>query len=89
VPHGERATKVELTVGYRLTGPLAQFSRSDLVEDVASRIVAAFAQNVEARLSGQTLGADAAELDAGKLFIAVIAGRIKALLDRLLGRSSQ
>jgi carbon-monoxide dehydrogenase small subunit len=89
VPHGERATKVELTVGYRLTGPLAQFSRSDLVDDVASRIVAAFAQNVEARLSGKTLGANAAELDAGKLFLGVIAGRIRALLNRLLGRSPQ
>ena len=89
VPQGERATKVELTVGYRLTGPLAQFSRSDLVDDVASRIVAAFAQNVEARLSGKTFSANAAELDAGKLFLGVIAGRIRAFLHRLLGRSSQ
>ena len=89
VPHGEHATKVELTVGYRLTGPLAQFSRSDLVDDVASRIVAAFAHNVEARLSGNTFGANAAELDAGKLFLGVIAGRIRAFLHRLLGRSSQ
>ena len=49
---GRGATKVELNVGYRLTGPLAQFSRSDLVQDIASRMIAAFAQNVEARLSG-------------------------------------
>jgi len=87
VPHGERATKVELTVGYRLTGPLAQFSRSDLVHDVASRIVAAFAQNVEVRLAGKTPDTRAAELDAGKLFIGVLAGRIKAFLRGLLGRS--
>ena len=89
VSQGERTTKVELTVSYRLTGPLAQFSRSDLVDDVASRIVAAFARNVEARLSGNTFGANAAELDAGKLFLGVIAGRIRALLNRLLGRSPQ
>jgi carbon-monoxide dehydrogenase small subunit len=89
VPQGERATEVELTVGYRLTGPLAQFSRSDLVHDVASRIVAAFAQNVEVRLAGKTPDTRAAELDAGKLFIGVLAGRIRAFLRRLLGRSPQ
>jgi aerobic carbon-monoxide dehydrogenase small subunit len=89
VPQDEGATKVELTVGYRLTGPLAQFSRSDLVHDIASRIVAAFAQNVEAQLSGKTPGANAAELDAGKLFLGVIAGRIRIFLHRLLGRASQ
>jgi carbon-monoxide dehydrogenase small subunit len=89
VPQDERATKVELTVGYRLTGPLAQFSRSDLVRDVASRIVAAFAQNVEARLSGKMPSVHAAELDAGNLFLGVLAGRIKALLRGLLGRSPQ
>ncbi len=56
LPQGEAATKVELNVGYRLTGPLAQFSRSDLVHDIASRLIAAFAQNVEARLSGTGRG---------------------------------
>ncbi|MBV8744929.1 MAG: 2Fe-2S iron-sulfur cluster binding domain-containing protein [Xanthobacteraceae bacterium] len=89
VSQGERATKVELTVSYRLTGPLAQFSRSDLVHDVASRIVAAFAQNVEAQLSGKMPGARASELDAGKLFLGVLAVRIRAFLRGLLGRSPQ
>jgi carbon-monoxide dehydrogenase small subunit len=89
VPQGERTTQVELTVGYRITGPLAQFSRSDLVRDVASRIVAAFAQNVEVRLSGKTPHSRAAELDAGKLFLGVLASRIRPFLRRLLGRLPQ
>jgi carbon-monoxide dehydrogenase small subunit len=89
VPQGERATKVELAIGYRLTGPLAQFSRSNLVHDVASRIVATFAQNVEARLSGRTPATRAAELDAGKLFLDVLAGRIRAVLGRLFRHSPQ
>ena len=55
-------------MGFRLTGPLAQFSRSDLVADIAGRLVAAFAQNVEARLSGSGTAAPAAELNAGSLF---------------------
>lgn len=86
LPEGAGATKVELNVGYRLTGPLAQFSRSDLVHDIASRMISAFAQNVEARLSGKAESAPAAELNAGSLFFSVLADRIKTRLRRLFGR---
>jgi aerobic carbon-monoxide dehydrogenase small subunit len=89
VPQGERATKVDLNVGYRLTGPLAQFGRSDLLRDIASRIIATFAHNVEARLSGEAPAASAAELNAGGLFVGVLASRIKAFLRGLFGRASQ
>jgi aerobic carbon-monoxide dehydrogenase small subunit len=89
VPQGERATKVDLDVGYRLTGPLAQFGRSDLLHDIASRIIATFAHNVEARLSGAAPDASVAELNAGGLFVGVLAGRISAFLRGLFGRSSQ
>lgn len=89
VPQGERATKVDLTVGYRLTGPLAQFGRSDLLHDIASRIIATFAHNVEARLSGETPDASVGELNAGGLFVDVLARRIKAFLRGLFGRPSQ
>ncbi len=86
LPQGDGATEVELDVGYRLTGPLAQFSRSDLVNDIASRLIAAFAQNVEARLSGTAATAPAAELNAGRLFFSVLAERIKTRLSHLFGR---
>jgi carbon-monoxide dehydrogenase small subunit len=86
LPQGERATKVELNVRYRLTGPLAQFSRSDLVHDIASRVIATFAQNAEARLTGKTTTAPAAELDAGGLLLSTLAGRISAFLRRLFER---
>ena len=36
-------TNVDLVIGYTLTGMLAQFGRSGLVQDVASRLIAAFA----------------------------------------------
>ncbi|HKS84016.1 MAG TPA: 2Fe-2S iron-sulfur cluster-binding protein [Pseudolabrys sp.] len=84
-PQGKDATRVDLDVGYRLTGPLAQFSRSDLVHDIASRIIAAFAQNVDARLSGEAIGSS--ELNAGSLFFRVLINRIKQTLRRLTGRS--
>jgi carbon-monoxide dehydrogenase small subunit len=86
IPQGENATKVDLNVGYRLTGPLAQFSRFELVTDIAGRLIAAFAQNVEARLSGAGASA-AAELNAGSLFWSVLADRIKTSLRRLFGGS--
>ena len=89
VPQGERATKVDLNVAYRLTGPLAQFGRSDLLHDIASRIIATFAHNVETRLSGAVPDASLAELNAAGLFVGVLAGRIRAFLRALFGRSSQ
>jgi carbon-monoxide dehydrogenase small subunit len=79
------ATRVALTVGYRLTGPLAQFSRSDIVQDIASRMIAAFAANVEAQLGGAAPAAPAAELDAGRLFASILVARVTSLLRRLLG----
>jgi carbon-monoxide dehydrogenase small subunit len=83
---GNGATKVDLSVGYRLTGSLAQFSRSDLMKDIAGRLVAVFAQNVEARLSSpDATPGPAAELGAASLFFSVVAARIKARLRRLFG----
>ena len=54
---GGAGSRVDVDVGYTLTGMLAQFGRSGLVQDIASRLTAAFAQNLEARLSA---GDDAA-----------------------------
>jgi carbon-monoxide dehydrogenase small subunit len=86
VPVDESSTRIELNVGYRLTGPLAQFSRSDLVHDIASRMIGVFAQNLESRLAGgQDLAAAPTEFNAGGLFVSVLGARIKALLRRLFG----
>jgi carbon-monoxide dehydrogenase small subunit len=82
---------VDLDVGYTLTGTLAQFSRSSLVQDLANRLTVAFAQNLEARLS---VGNDAAnapriirELDAGSLIKTVLLGRVRDFIRRFFGRS--
>jgi carbon-monoxide dehydrogenase small subunit len=89
VPEGERATRVELAVGYTLTGPLAQFNRSALVADIAGRLTKTFAQNLEARLAAPGASAPAAaELNAGSLVFAAMAGRIKAWVRKMLGRKN-
>jgi carbon-monoxide dehydrogenase small subunit len=43
---------VDLHVTWRVAGPLAQFTRGALVQDLVRRITAQFAANLEARLTG-------------------------------------
>jgi aerobic carbon-monoxide dehydrogenase small subunit len=85
---GGGVTRVEVEVGFTLTGPLAQFSRSTLIHDIARRMTGAFAQNLHARLSkgGDAPGAPAAELDAGGLFFSALVSRIKRVVRGLLRR---
>jgi carbon-monoxide dehydrogenase small subunit len=82
---GGRATRVELTVAFALAGPLAQFSRAALVNDLVQRLTAAFATNLEARLAGADTAPAPAKLDAGSLLLSVAWARIKAIVAGLLG----
>jgi carbon-monoxide dehydrogenase small subunit len=88
--NGGAATRVDVDVEYTLTGPLAQFGRSGLVQDIARRMTSAFARNVEARLDDKAgaSGAmpDRAELNAGSLVFSALWARIKAVLRSVLGR---
>jgi carbon-monoxide dehydrogenase small subunit len=70
------ATRVEVSIGYALTGTLAQFSRSRLIADIVDRLTAAFVANLEKALSGDSTDAPAAALDAGGLFFSALAARI-------------
>ncbi len=85
------ATRVDLSVGYTLTGPLAQFGRSALVRDIASRLTKTFAQNLEARLASPEAEAPTrpAELNAGSLVLSAVVARIKAWLRALAGRKNE
>ena len=88
---GGAGTRVDVDVGYTLTGMLAQFGRSGLVQDIASRLTAAFARNLEARLSaGDDAGRSppsAPELNAGSLITTVLLGRVKDFIRRIFGRA--
>ena len=75
---------VAVTIRYRLTGTLAQFSRGALVQDFVRRMAETFAANLSASLAP---GADGAPPQAAKpvemnvlaMLLSVIAGRIKRL----------
>jgi len=49
---GGAGSTTELSVGYSLTGLLAQLGRPGLIEAVARRLIADFAQNLERQLAG-------------------------------------
>jgi carbon-monoxide dehydrogenase small subunit len=88
---GGAGSRVDVDVGYTLTGMLAQFGRSGLVQDIASRLTAAFARNLEASLSaGDDAGRSppsAPELNAASLITTVLLGKVKHLIRRLFGRA--
>jgi carbon-monoxide dehydrogenase small subunit len=89
---GGAATRVDVQVGFALTGSLAQFSRSSIVKDIAKRMTDAFAENLRARLSHDGSGAaetappPAAELNAGALVFSVLRDRIVGFFRALFGR---
>jgi carbon-monoxide dehydrogenase small subunit len=49
------ATRVELSIGYSLKGMLAQIARDGLVRDLAARLTADFARNLDRHLLGHRL----------------------------------
>lgn len=77
----EGTARVALEVGYTLKGPLAQFGRPGLVRDLAARITAEFASNLEARLAGRPIAA-ARGLNPVLLLIGLLQGRVRAWLGR-------
>jgi carbon-monoxide dehydrogenase small subunit len=87
--NGGAATRVELAIGYSLKGMLVQVGRPALVRDVAQRLIAAFARNLDARLSGAALASGAREstqLNGLALGVALVKDHVRRLIKRALGR---
>jgi carbon-monoxide dehydrogenase small subunit len=83
---GGQATRIDLAIGYALTGLLAQIGRSGLARDLAQRIGEAFAQNLDARLRAEPgAAAPPARLSAVTLILAAMRARLRAFLARLRG----
>lgn len=73
-----QGTRVDVTLAHSLQGPLAQFSRSGLVQDFVSRMIADFGKNLTSRLSGEQGTAPAAAPAGGiSLLLGVLWHRIR------------
>jgi aerobic carbon-monoxide dehydrogenase small subunit len=83
------ATRVELSIGYSLRGMLAQIAREGLVRDLAARLTAEFARNLERQLSGTPPDgspARAQNLNGVSLLMGLLGMRARKALRRVFGR---
>jgi carbon-monoxide dehydrogenase small subunit len=83
---GGAATRVDLSIGYTLTGMLAQVGRPGLVRDLAARLIAEFAVNLDRRMSGKPIG-DAVAAPADLNGMSLVFGVLRARVARWFGRS--
>ena len=83
-----QGTRVDLTIGYTLSGVLAQVGRPGLVRDLATRLIAEFSGNLGRRLSGASPGdATAAELNGMALLFSLLRARVASWVGRLSSRN--
>jgi carbon-monoxide dehydrogenase small subunit len=83
------ATRVELSLGYSLKGMLAQIARDGLVRDLAARLTADFARNLDRHLSGAPVNGAAdnsQNLNGVSLLIDLLRRRAQKTIRRMLGR---
>jgi carbon-monoxide dehydrogenase small subunit len=76
----DRAT-VELKIRALLAGPLAQFGRAAIVDDLVSKMIERFSVNLAARLSG-IAASDQKTLEVSSLFWSLLVGRLKRFFSR-------
>ena len=81
-------SRVDIAVRAILLGPLAQFGRSTIVNDLAGRLTDLFARNLERSLVGGPNAANVSSgpISAGGLLRAVIAARVRGALARFRDR---
>ena len=73
------STRVELLIGYSLRGLLAQFAREGLVRDLAKRLIADFARNLDRNLSGAGSG-QSKPLDGLRLALDLLLTRLRNII---------
>ncbi|MEP9375219.1 2Fe-2S iron-sulfur cluster-binding protein [Aquabacter sp. CN5-332] len=71
------ASRVDVTLRYRVAGPLAQFSRGALVQNLVGHLASLFADNLAARLGGTPAATRPKELNAFRLLLATLMSWLK------------
>jgi carbon-monoxide dehydrogenase small subunit len=80
------ATRVELSIGYSLQGMLAQIAREGLVRDLAARLTADFARNLDLQLSGNG-GSAPAQQEKSIDGIALVLHQLRLLVRKIVRRT--
>ena len=76
-------TRVDITLDHMLQGALAQFSRSGLVRDFVTRMIADFGRNLAARMGGaNATGTPARPLSVSGTMLSILWARIRRLFGR-------
>ena len=81
------ATQVERSIGYSLRGVLAQIAREGLVRDLAARLTADFARNLNQHLTGARpdgSGAGSQDLNGLSLLIDLLRTRAQKAIRRAI-----
>lgn len=92
-------TRVDIVSDINLAGPLAQFSKGPIVQEIAGRITAAFVANFEQRLAASPAQSDGSadrapvpaegqSLDAGGILWSMLRERVGGFFKALFRRSS-
>jgi carbon-monoxide dehydrogenase small subunit len=77
-------THVTLVIRALLSGAMAQFGRTGIVEDLTARITQTFARNIESHLSGLASSLrPGSSLEVGSLFWSVLKARARKILGKL------
>ena len=86
----DSATEVDIAVRALLAGPLAQFGRSGIVQDLVARLAAEFARRLERSLGGEGEGpASENALNPVALLFAALKARLAAALANLFRRGAR
>ncbi len=83
-------TKVTVDADVTLSGAIAQFGRTGLINEMSNRLIGEFVSCLEAKLEADTpeeaAGITAGEVKGFSLFLASFGAWLKRLIGRLLGR---
>jgi len=83
---GSDGTRVDIVIGYGLTGLLAQLGRSELARDLARHMGETFAQNVDGQLRDPAAASiQASQINGLALVCRAIAARVRSFFARIFG----
>ena len=93
VAAADGGSAVTVDADITLSGAIAQFGRSGLVEEITKRLIGEFVECLEAKMSAETVE-EAATIEAGEvkgfsLFLSGLVSWLRKLVGRLFGRGGR